>query len=166
MTPNGIVFVKSHVRRGVLGRLLMELLETRVMVKGSVKNYRDDKSILRILEARQLSLKLIANVTYGYTAASFSGRMPCAEIADSIVQTGREILEQSIKLINANAKWGASVVYGDTDSLFVYLPGCSRHRAFAVGRDIVSTITSLNPHPITLKFEKVPCMFRINLPIY
>ena len=40
----------------------------------------------RILNARQFSLKLIANVTYGYTAAGFSGRMPCAELADSIVQ--------------------------------------------------------------------------------
>lgn len=40
----------------------------------------------RILNARQFGLKLIANVTYGYTAAGFSGRMPCAELADSIVQ--------------------------------------------------------------------------------
>ena len=40
----------------------------------------------RILNARQFGLKLIANVTYGYTAAGFSGRMPLAELADSIVQ--------------------------------------------------------------------------------
>jgi DNA polymerase elongation subunit (family B) len=39
-------------------------------------------------------LKFISNVTYGYTSASFSGRMPSVEIADSIVQTGREILER------------------------------------------------------------------------
>jgi DNA polymerase zeta len=40
------------------------------------------------LNARQFGLKLLANVTYGYTAASFSGRMPCAELADAIVQVG------------------------------------------------------------------------------
>jgi DNA polymerase elongation subunit (family B) len=39
-----------------------------------------------MLNARQFGLKLLANVTYGYTAASFSGRMPCAELADAIVQ--------------------------------------------------------------------------------
>ena len=39
-----------------------------------------------MLNARQFGLKLIANVTYGYTAAGFSGRMPMAELADSIVQ--------------------------------------------------------------------------------
>jgi hypothetical protein len=42
----------------------------------------------RALNARQFGLKLIANVTYGYTSASFSGRMPMAELADSIVQVG------------------------------------------------------------------------------
>ena len=47
-----------------------------------------------MLDARQLGLKLIANVTYGYTSASFSGRMPCADIADAIVQTGRDTLQR------------------------------------------------------------------------
>jgi DNA polymerase zeta len=47
---------------------------------------------MQLLNARQLGLKLMANVTYGYTSATFSGRMPCIEIADSIVQTGRETL--------------------------------------------------------------------------
>ena len=37
------------------------------------------------------------NVTYVYTGASFSGRMPCVEIADDIVQTGRETLEKVIR---------------------------------------------------------------------
>ena len=46
--------------------------------------------------ARQLGLKYISNVTYGYTSATYSGRMPAVEIADSIVQTGRETLEKVI----------------------------------------------------------------------
>lgn len=52
------------------------------------------QGLQRLLDARQLTLKYIANVTYGYTAATFSGRMPAVEIADSIVQTGRETLEK------------------------------------------------------------------------
>jgi len=47
-----------------------------------------------MLDARQLGLKLIANVTYGYTSASFSGRMPCVELADAIVQTARDTLQR------------------------------------------------------------------------
>ena len=46
------------------------------------------QALQRALNARQFGLKLIANVTYGYTSASFSGRMPMAELADSIVQVG------------------------------------------------------------------------------
>lgn len=54
-------------------------------------------------------------MTYGYTAAGFSGRMPCAELADSIVQCGRSTLEKAISFVNANDNWNARVVYGDTD---------------------------------------------------
>ena len=38
------------------------------------------QTLLKMLDARQLSLKLIANVTYGYTGANYSGRMPCVEV--------------------------------------------------------------------------------------
>ena len=69
----------------------------------------------RMLDARQLGLKLIANVTYGYTGASFSGRMPCIEVGDSIVRKARESLERAIELVRNTPKWGAEVVYGDTD---------------------------------------------------
>jgi DNA polymerase elongation subunit (family B) len=47
------------------------------------------QALLRALNARQFGLKMIANVSYGYTSASFSGRMPMAELADSIVAVGR-----------------------------------------------------------------------------
>ena len=52
------------------------------------------QALRRVLDARQLGLKFIANVTYGYTSATYSGRMPAVEIADSIVQSGRETLEK------------------------------------------------------------------------
>jgi len=52
------------------------------------------QALNRVLDARQLGLKYIANVTYGYTSATYSGRMPAVEIADSIVQSGRETLEK------------------------------------------------------------------------
>jgi DNA polymerase zeta len=43
ITPNGCVFVKKHVRQGVLGRMLQELLETRQMIKKSIKLYPKNK---------------------------------------------------------------------------------------------------------------------------
>ncbi|EGN99381.1 hypothetical protein SERLA73DRAFT_90742 [Serpula lacrymans var. lacrymans S7.3] len=160
VAPNGIMYVKSDVRKGLLGRMLTELLETRVMVKQAMKSARGNKALGRILDARQLSLKYIANVTYGYTSATYSGRMPAVEIADSIVQSGRETLEKAVRIINATKKWGGKVVYGDTDSLFIYLPGKTKEQAFRIGQDMADTITAMNPAPVKLKFEKVylPCV--------
>lgn len=115
-TPNNVMYVPSRVRKGVLPRLLEEILSTRIMVKQTMKKLGPPQRVLhRILDARQLALKLIANVTYGYTAAGFSGRMPCAELADSIVQCGRRTLETSISFVNNHGKWKAKVIYGDTD---------------------------------------------------
>lgn len=54
---------------------------------------------------------MIANVTYGYTAANFSGRMPCVEVGDSVVAKGRETLERAIKVVENTPKWNAKVVY-------------------------------------------------------
>jgi hypothetical protein len=106
------MYTKPHVRQGLLGRMLRELLQTRVMVKQAMKGVKNDKVMFpyacfgialtdvrvkarrRVLDARQLGLKFISNVTYGYTSATFSGRMPAVEIADSIVQSGRETLEK------------------------------------------------------------------------
>ncbi|KAG8872386.1 DNA polymerase zeta [Tulasnella sp. 331] len=160
IAPNGIMYVKPTVRKSLLAKMLTELLDTRIMVKQAMKSSKDDKALLRILDARQLSLKFICNVTYGYTSASFSGRMPAVEIADSIVQSGRETLEHAITTINTTTKWGAKVVYGDTDSLFISLEGKTKEQAFRIGNEMADAITSMNPRPVKLKFEKVyfPCV--------
>ncbi|KAG6911957.1 hypothetical protein DXG01_000205 [Tephrocybe rancida] len=141
VAPNGMIYVKSEVRKGLLGRMLIELLGTRVMVKQAMKGVKDDKVLRRVLDARQLGLKYIANVTYGYTSATFSGRMPAVEIADSIVQSGRETLEK----LNTFTR---------------YLRGRTKEQAFRIGHDMADTITAMNPAPVKLKFEKVylPCV--------
>ncbi|KAH9825066.1 hypothetical protein DFH28DRAFT_1077501 [Melampsora americana] len=160
VSPNGLMFVKPQVRKSLLSKMLSEFLDTRVMIKESIKAVKDDKGMCKMMNARQLGLKFIANVTYGYTSASFSGRMPCVEIADAIVQTGRETLEKSMEFIHSVKEWDAKVVYGDTDSLFIYLPGRTKEDAFRIGKEMAEAITKRNPAPVKLKFEKVylPCV--------
>jgi DNA polymerase zeta len=65
-----------------------------------------------------------------------------------------------LEFVHSKPEWGGKVVYGDTDSLFVSLPGKTKDSAFKIGYDIVSQITQRNPVPIKLKFEKVylPCI--------
>ncbi|CDK25706.1 unnamed protein product [Kuraishia capsulata CBS 1993] len=160
ITPNGVMFLKPSVRKSLLAKMLTEILDTRLLIKDTLSKSKGDLHLESLYNNRQLALKLIANVTYGYTSASFSGRMPCAEIADSIVSAGRETLNRAIREIEKNSAWGAKIVYGDTDSLFVYLPGKSKVEAFTIGRQMADHITSINPAPVKLKFEKVyhPCV--------
>ncbi|XP_033156819.1 DNA polymerase zeta catalytic subunit [Drosophila mauritiana] len=162
VSPCGVVFVKREVREGILPRMLTEILDTRQMVKQSMKLHKDSTALQRILHSRQLGLKLMANVTYGYTAANFSGRMPSVEVGDSVVSKGRETLERAIKLVENNDEWKVRVVYGDTDSMFVLVPGRNRAEAFRIGEQIAKAVTEMNPQPVKLKLEKVyqPCMLQ------
>lgn len=162
VAPCGVVFVKAPVREGVLPRMLREILDTRLMVKQSMKIHKNNSALQRVLHSRQLGLKLIANVTYGYTAANFSGRMPATEVGDSVVSKGRETLERAIKLVESNKEWNCRVCYGDTDSMFVLVAGRSRAEAFAIGEKIAEAVTNDNPNPVKLKLEKVyqPCILQ------
>ena len=92
ITPNDTLFLSGAVQRGIVPQMLSEILETRIMVKQALKTaqQRGQAALSKTLDARQLALKMLANVTYGYTGANFSGRMPCVDVADAIVQTARE----------------------------------------------------------------------------
>lgn len=70
-----------------------------------------------------MAIKLFMNVMYGYTGASVNGRMPCCDIADSTVETGRHIMKKCQEYINSQKKFGGEVIYGDTDSLFILFKG-------------------------------------------
>lgn len=106
---------------------------------------------------------------YSYINAGFSGRMPNAQLGDSIVEYGRVILNQSLQYIEHHYP-AIEIVYADTDSMFLHCKGMSRSESFALGRKLegkdrmhvekVDEITSLFPPPITLKFEKLyhPCI--------
>ncbi|CBZ50974.1 DNA polymerase, related [Neospora caninum Liverpool] len=156
LLPSGAMFVSRRVRKGIFPQVLSEILQTRIMVQKAIKKYKGkvDEGLLRLLNYRQYGLKMIANVSYGYTAASFTGHMPCADIADAIVQTARTTLMRAIELVHSTPRWGGRVLYGDTDSLFVLVQNKSLEAAFEIGREIAYTVTQQNPAPVELELEK------------
>lgn len=72
-------------------------------------------------------------------------------------------MQRAIEQISANEKWQAKVIYGDTDSIFVMVPGRSKEEAFRIGTEIVDVVTNDNPKPVKLKLEKVyyPCILQV-----
>ena len=142
--------------------MLSEVLNTRIMIKKSMKLYDQKSFEYRILDSRQYALKMVSNVTYGYTAAGFSGRMPCVEIADAIVSFSRLTLEETIRYAESDECYESlgkvtrpKVIYGDTDSLFVKFPDLTIKQAYDAAQLIIKHITNSNPHPMELKFEKI-----------
>ena len=100
------------------------------------------------------------NILYGYAGASFCGKMPLSDLADSIIMTARDTVHNCIRRINHHTSWNIQIIYGDTDNIFVKLEGRSLQEAFAITNNIVDTATSMNPFPIKLNTQGVllPCL--------
>ena len=125
--------MKKSVREGLIPRILLEFLVSRIMIKNSAPLYSKTK-VKKLLKDRQYALKIFMNVMFGYTGASFSGRMPCSEIADSVVEVAKYSLKQSIDYLNEHPKYKGKAIYGDTDSVFFQMPGYSIEEALKIGQ--------------------------------
>ena len=162
LSPCRVLFVKKHIREGLIPIILKELLLTRIMIKKSMKLYDKNSDVYKFLHNRQLGIKGLANVIYGYTSAGFSGRMPNIEISDSILSMGRQMLRTAIDYIENKTPYELKVVYGDTDSVFISVKNKTKEEAIEIGKKLAEEITKLNPEPIKLQFEKVYCPLIFN----
>jgi DNA polymerase elongation subunit (family B) len=71
IAPNGSVFCSKTVRLGILPQMVQEMLNTRVMVKRAMKRHKAGSAVggagrdvlQRVMDARQLAIKLLSNVT-------------------------------------------------------------------------------------------------------
>ena len=162
LSPSRILFLKKHIKEGILPIILKELLLTRIMIKKSMKLYDKNSDIYKFLHNRQLGIKTLANVIYGYTSAGFSGRMPNINISDSILSLGRQMIKTAIDYIENKTPYELKVVYGDTDSVFISVKNKSIQESIEIGKKLAEEITKLNPEPIRLQFEKVYCPLIFN----
>ena len=97
ITPSGDIFVKSHIREGLLPEILSNLLTARKKAKADLKK-ETDPFRRSVLDGRQLALKISANSVYGFTGASI-GKLPCLPISRSTTAFGRQMIEKSRQLV-------------------------------------------------------------------
>ncbi|XP_029440886.1 DNA polymerase delta catalytic subunit [Rhinatrema bivittatum] len=158
-TPTGDHFVKSSVRKGLLPEILENLLIARKRAKEELKKEQDPFN-QKVLDGRQLALKVSANSVYGFTGAQV-GKLPCLEISQSVTGFGRQMIEKTKQLVEskytlANGfKADAKVIYGDTDSVMCKLGVQSVAEAMEIGREAAAWVSSHFTPPIKLEFEKV-----------
>eukprot|EP00452_MALV-II_sp_L67-6_P000218 gene218-46_t len=97
VTPCNNYFVKPSKRRGLLPRILEELLTARKKAKKEMAQEQDGFK-KAVLNGRQLALKISANSVYGFTGAQV-GMMPCLEISSSVTAFGRTMIEHTKAMV-------------------------------------------------------------------
>ena len=158
-TPSNNYFVKASVRKGILPMILEDLLGARKKAKADLKN-ETDPFRRKVLDGRQLALKISANSVYGFTGAQV-GKLPCLEISQSTTSFGRMMIEQTKNevekrfCIKNGYEFDAKVIYGDTDSVMVRFGVATVAAAMELGREAARVVSENFISPIKLEFEKV-----------
>ena len=71
-------------------------------------------------DARQKGLKISANSLYGFLGAQVTGKLSLIEGSMSVTSRGRELITEAALWFKEH--YGATTVYGDTDSTMVHVP--------------------------------------------
>lgn len=143
------VFVKPHIRKGILPEICQLLLDQRQIAKDDLKLEKDPAK-RAVLDGRQLALKVVCNSVYGFVKAN----MVCdKDLMSGVTGYGRWMIEQTKRI--AEVHYAQLVVYGDTDSVMVKMKGKSVEETFAVGRLIAKECTEFFGPPHVLELEKV-----------
>ena len=151
-TPSGDYFVRPHIRKGLLPEILENLLVARKKAKADLKKETDPLK-KKVLDGRQLALKISANSVYGFTGAQI-GKLPCVEISQSVTAFGREMIMFTKDTVEKKYP-KAKVIYGDTDSVMINFGVQSVQEAISLGQEAASHVTTFFINPIKLEFEKV-----------
>ncbi|KAL0270218.1 UNVERIFIED_CONTAM: hypothetical protein PYX00_007691 [Menopon gallinae] len=158
-TPADYFFVKKSVRKGLLPEILENLLDARKKAKADLKNETDPLK-RKVLDGRQLALKISANSVYGFTGAQV-GKLPCLEISSSVTAYGRTMIEQTKAAVEERYTLGngykhnAVVIYGDTDSVMIKFGNETLEECMELGKEAAEYVSSKFIKPIKLEFEKV-----------
>ncbi|RWS07555.1 DNA polymerase delta catalytic subunit-like protein [Dinothrombium tinctorium] len=158
-TPSKSLFVTASVRKGLLPEILENLLAARKKAKNDLKNETDPFK-RKVLDGRQLALKISANSVYGFTGAQV-GMLPCLDISQSVTAFGREMIDKTKREVEMKYKAengypaDAVVIYGDTDSVMVKFGVQTVAEAMKLGKEAADYVSGKFINPIKLEFEKV-----------
>lgn len=126
--------------------LLKKRKETRKLMEKT-----DDDAQKSVLNGLQLAYKVVANSVYGQTGSRTSP-IRKVEVAACTTAAGRERLMFAKSVVET--EFGAEVIYGDTDSIFVKFPTKDLAEAIALGKKAAERITSQCRKAHKIEYEK------------
>jgi DNA polymerase elongation subunit (family B) len=158
--PNG--------EKGLVPRILMNLLDSRKATRKKQATFPKGSFEYNIYEGLQLAYKVTANSLYGIIGANTS-KIKLKEIAACTTAVGRGLIYKTANFIKENYA-GSSIVYGDTDSVFIKfdcrdeagneltgLPAIFKSMELCI--EAAGRVNLLMKKPHNIEFEKVICPF-------
>ena len=137
---------------GVLPKTLDILLKKRKEFKQKMEDTEQyDEAQRSVFNGLQLAYKVVANSVYGQTGSRTSPiRKLC--VAASTTSAGRTALNLAKRVVET--EYGATVVYGDTDSIFVKFPTQDLAESIRLGVSAGERITAQCRRPYKIAYEK------------
>jgi DNA polymerase-2 len=135
VAPNGVVF---DAREGILPELLQRLWDAR----DQAKKRKDQRA--------SFAIKILMNSFFGVLASPVC-RFFSMDMGNAITGFARHIIQLSIQKIE---EMGYKVIYGDTDSCFIHLPGANAQEAERQGKQIARKITQFHKEYIAKEYHR------------
>ena len=158
--PNG--------EKGLIPRILMNLLASRKSTRKKQAGFPKGGFEYNLYEGLQLAYKVTANSLYGIIGANTS-KIKLKEIAACTTAVGRGLIHKTADHIRLNFA-GSTIVYGDTDSVFIKfdyrddtgaeltgLPAIFKCMELCI--EAARQVNLLMKKPHNIEFEKVICPF-------
>ena len=143
--------VALPMTEGVLPKTLDILLKKRKEFKEKMEDEQYDEAQRSVFNGLQLAYKVVANSVYGQTGSRTSPiRKLC--VAACTTAAGRKALNLAKHI--AESEFGATVVYGDTDSIFIKFPTKDLAESIRLGIAAGKRITSQCRKPYKIAYEK------------
>ena len=114
-TVPGLGYKFCQNRRGLIPEALEELLANRVKLKQEMKKLDIESKDYQRMDAEQNAMKLFLNSAYGYMGY-MGARWYSRKCAEATAAIARNYIHD---VISQAEEFGFTVLYGDTDSLFV-----------------------------------------------
>jgi len=162
-------YVKKDIHEGILVKLQTDLAAERKAARKKRDEFAYGSDGYNVYESVQLSTKVAMNSLYGALGTNTSD-VPMVQIAKTITGRGRYMLNlfKNFVLARYVAITGeaqqAIIVYGDTDSIFIKMPGVPIDRAIKHGHALEEhfrreKLVGLAPH--NFEYEKTFMPFMI-----
>ncbi|MCK4652531.1 MAG: DNA polymerase elongation subunit, partial [Methanosarcinales archaeon] len=163
--PSGGEFVPVEVYQGIVPGILEDLLDRRTETKKMMRDAEGDEYV--VLNATQNALKILLNSFYGYSGYA-RARLYSLVLANAVTSFGRkniidtkDLIDKTIKTVRLpdGHEFALSVIYGDTDSVFVQITSqngeISLDNAESIGTMVAAMVSENLPDPMELEFESI-----------